>query len=400
MSTTRVFTNPKESYKKGDGVTVNSSGKLYFREPGNNTTTLKAVYANKELTAQLVNPVILDSGGRAPEIFLNGDYNVQHTDSSDVQIWRINNYQPVTVPEGQFADWDASLRYAVNDYVRYSNGEYYISLQSGNTGNTPTSSPTYWLKAFVSQFDDYDSAFSYSIGDYVKVGNIYYVSLSNSNLGNAPAGSPSRWSQAFFFTVYNSTDTYAEDEVVYYEGNIYTSLQNSNTGNTPDTSFTFWRRPGVSVPPIAGFTGQIIKYIADSTLSAFAVAGVLPIGLTSTVGATGSGATFTWAALDVVPANATSVTVGVIATAQKNTGASAIYTVDCTLSGNGLTNQVVATTLADYGSATEPSLTKSAGVFDVSIQAGNVVLNVFFNDIATDSSTLFLTLEGFSVEES
>ena len=397
MTTTRVFTNPKTPYKKLDGVTVNSAGKLYFREPGVGSTTLKNIYANKELTVPLLNPLTLDDGGRTPEIYLNGDYNVELKDSDDVQVWRIDHYQNIIV-EGQFDEWDASLTYAANDYVQHSNGKYYLSLQSGNVGNTPNTSLTWWLQAFVSQFDEWDAEIQYGLNDYVRTGSNYFVSLSTSNLNKATTDR-TYWSEAFFITVYNSLKTYIEGDFVYYDGNLYTSLQASNTGNTPDASTAFWKRPGTSVPPVSGFSGQIIKYIADSTLAAFTVIGALPSGLTSTVGATGSGATFTWAALDVVPANATSVTIGVTATAQKNTGASAIYQVDCTLSGDGLSNQIVATTLADYGSTTEPSITKSAGVFDVAIQQGNVVLNVFLNDLNTDSSTLFLTLEGFSVAE-
>jgi|GEM_PF-6622374 len=398
MATTRVFTDPRTAYTKLDGVTVNSAGKLYFREPGTNSTTLKNVYANKELTTPLLNPITLDSSGRAPEIYLDGDYNVQLMDSDSVQVWRIDNYQNIIV-EGQFDEWNVALTYAANDYVQYTDGNYYVSLQSENTGNIPGSSPSYWLRAFVSQFDAWESVLTYGTNDYVQYNGSYYVSLTTSNTGNTPDSSPTNWSELFFITIYNASTTYPEGDFVYYDGNLYTSLQGSNTGNTPDTSTAFWKRPGTSVPPVAGFSGQIIKYIADSTLSAFAVIGALPNGLTSTVGATGAGASFTWAALDIIPANATSVTIGVTAVAQRNTSTSAIYLLDCTLSGDGLSNQIVATTLADYGSSTEPSITKSAGVFDVAIQQGNVVLNVYYNDVNTDTSTLFLTLEGFSVAE-
>jgi len=348
MTTTRVFTNSKESYKKGDGVTVNSSGKLYFREPGNNTTTLKAVYANKELTSQLVNPVILDSGGRAPEIFLSGDYNVQHTDSDDVQIWRVNNYQPPQV-DGQFDAWDSSLTYAVNDYVRDSNGLYYVSLSSGNTGNVPSTSPTYW-------------------------------------------------SQAFFFTVYNSTDTYAINEVVYYEGNIYTSLQNSNTGNTPDTSFTFWRRPGISVPPITDYQGQIIKYVRTATLGAINLGSFLSTGVSESFGPTGSGADNIWSDMDDIPLNAVSMTLEVEATATKTTSTSALYGLTAVFNGEGTTLQVKGANLLDYGSSTEPSASASTCVIDVPLSAANV-FECLYTLNGTDTDSLFAKIIGFSVSE-
>ena len=92
----RIFNDPAWQSTKDDG-SLNTSGKIYFREPGANSTTLKSVYSDAGLTLPLTNPVILGGDGRpGTEIWLNGDYNIQITDSSDppVQIERVNNYEP------------------------------------------------------------------------------------------------------------------------------------------------------------------------------------------------------------------------------------------------------------------------------------------------------------------
>ena len=93
----RIYSDPRPQYFKEDGITVNSNGKLYFWQPGPSTTTPKPVYSDIALTIDLTNPVNLDANGRAPAMYLNGDYNVQHvevTATGEVQIWRVDYYEP------------------------------------------------------------------------------------------------------------------------------------------------------------------------------------------------------------------------------------------------------------------------------------------------------------------
>ena len=347
--TTRVFTDPRSQHFKSDGVSINSSGKLYFREPGSGSTTLKSVYSDKGLTTPLINPVILDANGRAPTIFMNGDYNIQMTDSADVQIWRVDYYEPATV-DGQFDAWDSTLTYAVNDYVRYTNGLYYISLQSGNTGNVPSSSPTYW-------------------------------------------------SQAFFLTVYNSNTTYAADEVVYYDGNIYTSLQASNTGNTPDTSFTYWKRPGISVPTVSGYQGYVINYIRSGSLSpSFNISSnITDGGLQETIGPTGSGADHIWTALDDVPSNAVGLKLRVQVTASRTASTSALYSAYVGVTEVGIVNATAAQALG-YGSSTEPSIDTDVNDIDVVID-GDFIFAATWQTSNADTASSSIYLIGFLVEE-
>lgn len=72
----------------------NSSGnvlpgaKLYFYTVG--TTTFKDTYANARLTIKNTNPVLANSWGLFPDIFLgSGNYKMILKDKDDNQIWSI-----------------------------------------------------------------------------------------------------------------------------------------------------------------------------------------------------------------------------------------------------------------------------------------------------------------------
>ena len=360
MSNTRVFTDPRSQHFKSDGVSSNSSGKLYFREPGSGSTTLKAIYSDKELSVQLLNPVTLDSNGRAPEIFLDGDYSVEMTDSADVQIWRIDNYQPPEV-EGQFAEWGSTYTYAVNDYVRYTDGNYYVSLRSGNVGNVPSSSPAYW-------------------------------------------------SQAFFITVYNASKSYSVGDLIYYDGNLYTSIQNNNLGNTPSTSFTFWQKPGVSVPDVTGFSGQIVKYQrSDPGSNLFIVFdnfdGSPPLfaeDTWSSIGPTGSGADVIWTELDDLPLNSEFATISISLWASRSSGSSLEYVANCSVRSSvtqPATGFLVAQVIG-IGSSTEPDKQSNGiGVFDVPLSSTNTFELMYELAAAVDDRQLYINAIGFSTKE-
>ena len=280
----RIFSDPRPQFKKENGVDVNTNGKLYFREPGSGSTTLKTVFSNSALSTPLTNPVILDANGLAPSIFLDGDYNVEEADSADVQIWRVDNYDPPEL-QGQYSDWSSIITYAINDIVRGSDGNYYQSLASGNITNDPTTSPANWVKIFlisewstlrayaideyaqrsgelyrallantgndpltsrtnwdavtVSKFDDWISAYTYEADDIVRGSDgLYYISLDGGT-GIDPISS-SLWAQIIFIEEYLNSKTYNENEVVQSSGLLYRSRVSSNQGNTPVSSPTEW----------------------------------------------------------------------------------------------------------------------------------------------------------------
>ena len=303
MGTNRVFTDPRPQQFKTDGVSINSNGKLYFREPGPGSTTLKTVYSDRDLSVALTNPVILDSQGRFPTIYLNGDYNVQHTDSADVQIWRVDNYQPAVV-DGQFDDWDAALTYSVGDYVRYTDGNYYVSEQSSNNGKVPSSSPLWW-------------------------------------------------SQAFFLEVYNSSKTYQTDDVVYYNGNLWTAYNGPHSGTTPGTDDTKWRLPGYA-PPKAGFIDLSYTYLdggSGATIS-YDVGTNVTESTYESIGPTGSGADNIWATLPSIPSTAKAIILTSSVGVMKNTGSDERFSISCQFRKTGDDRVYFGSIGRNYGGAT------------------------------------------------
>lgn len=69
----------------GQGLRFASGAKLYFYEPG--TTIPKNTYNDVNGIFPHTNPVVADSSGTFPSIFLTGTYKVQLTDKNDSQKW-------------------------------------------------------------------------------------------------------------------------------------------------------------------------------------------------------------------------------------------------------------------------------------------------------------------------
>ena len=258
-----IFNDPAWQSTKEDG-SLNSNGKIYFREPGAGSTTLKTAYSDVALTQDLTNPVILGLDGRPDtEIWLDGDYNIQITDSAGVQITRVNNYNPPAT-DSQFDDWNALFPYDVEDFARGSDGKYYQSLSSGNLNNDPTTS------------DD-------------------------------------KWVEKFFQDVWNQNKTYPKDDIVKYEDSMYVSLQASNKGNTPDaTASEFWRsffEPLI----VTNYTAAGFEYRNTDGYNTTAFNTSVSVAASSfeSVGPTGSGADNIWTAMDDIPESAKFVIISI-----------------------------------------------------------------------------------------
>ena len=160
-----------------------TSTKLYVYEIG--TTTDKTVYSDVLETTAHAQPVLSASNGVFPAIYGSGAMRLQYKDSDDVLIEN-GDYDDVqyTATDGAFSDYAAGTTYAVGDVRTYSS-EFYISIQGSNTGNTPSSTPTYWSKLKI--FQEFNTNETYSSGDVI-VGsdNALYASQVGSNTGNDP----------------------------------------------------------------------------------------------------------------------------------------------------------------------------------------------------------------------
>lgn len=111
------------------------------------------------------------------------------------------------------ATYAGGSTYAIGDYV--STGAVgtalivYQSLQSGNIGHTPASSPTYWVSV-GNTYNTYDGAHSYSLGDTIQdvTTHLVYESVVNSNSGNAVTDT-TKW------TLIQPTNKWAAIDLLY-----------------------------------------------------------------------------------------------------------------------------------------------------------------------------------------
>lgn len=85
------FFNPIPQYLDGS-ARVYAGAKIYFYENG--TTTPQATYSDAALSVANSNPVVCDSEGRTPPIFVPDDdtYTVVFTDADDVQFASIDDF--------------------------------------------------------------------------------------------------------------------------------------------------------------------------------------------------------------------------------------------------------------------------------------------------------------------
>lgn len=102
-----------------------------------------------------------------------------------------------TVIETTPAAWDVGTTYAAGDlkYTGTVGGALTVweSLQNGNIGHAPASSPTWWLER-NNVYAEYNAATTYADLDYVQVAatHLIYRSLVAGNIGN-PVADTTKW---------------------------------------------------------------------------------------------------------------------------------------------------------------------------------------------------------------
>ena len=174
------YQNPADvSFYQGVAI---PNGKLYFYESGGSTP--KATYADSSESVANSHPVLLDSGGREPNIFYSGSAKVVLQDESGTQVWERD---PVGGESqlGSFSDFNLEIIYGSNDIVK-SGGKFYISIVASNQGNDPATSPEEWSE--IRFIGVYNANESYDLGDIIQTtdGDLWTSQVAN-NLGNTPS---------------------------------------------------------------------------------------------------------------------------------------------------------------------------------------------------------------------
>jgi len=174
------YSNPVSQYSDGNGVPLPGST-LSFFEPG--TTTNKNTYSDSGLTTANPNPVVTDSEGRIPDIFLDGTYKVVLKNAAGTTIWTRDPIGDTT--EGQWETWLNDNTYAIPDIVKGSDNKFYRSLTNANQGNDPTSSAANWENIEFERI--YNATVTYDLGDRsIGSDGMEYFSLIAANLNNNP----------------------------------------------------------------------------------------------------------------------------------------------------------------------------------------------------------------------
>jgi hypothetical protein len=135
--------------------------------------------------------------------------------------------------------YDSTVNYAVNDMVVFQ-GSSYISLSTGNVGNTPGLSPVQW--GLVAQAGVGTTGATGPQGPQGATGLTGPqgpVGATGATGAAGAAGAPGT-PGLVYQGAYSSVTNYALGDVVLWQGASYASLSVGNHGNTPDASPAWW----------------------------------------------------------------------------------------------------------------------------------------------------------------
>lgn len=178
------FINPVPQFLT-DNIKSLPGGQLNFFVTGAGSTR-KDTFKDQAGAIANANPVLLDSSGRVPTIFLDGTYKVTLENKDGVQIWEED---PVggDITGGALADWNETVSYSIDDLVTGSDGCRYQSITNSNLNNDPANEadPANWEKVLFIRV--YNANITYVLNDAVRASNGEdYQSKTATNLNNDP----------------------------------------------------------------------------------------------------------------------------------------------------------------------------------------------------------------------
>lgn len=143
MTSLERFTDP-QIRPFGVNITTLPGAKLYFFVA--NSSTPAVTYSDKQGTIPNSNPVVADSNGIFPPIFIeNKLYRVTLTDRKNLVQpgYPLDNIgqDTITVP---FGPWKSSYTYSSGEIVTGSDGNWYSSAVNNNLGHDPVTTTGFW----------------------------------------------------------------------------------------------------------------------------------------------------------------------------------------------------------------------------------------------------------------
>lgn len=277
---TERFVAPFARFFTSDIKTL-PGAKLYFYENG--TTTLKAVYQDPFNTNEHTNPVIADSAGNFPAIFIDGTYTVELKSAAEITQtgWPYDNVGGEQI-EGQFDSWSAITSYPIGQLVTGSDGNRYESTANGNLNRDPTNPANrtaYWKQVFI--IGDYVSTETYGVGDYVTHDGGLFKCVQAAT-GQNPNTAHAYWQRIHNIPHWGSTATYRQyDLVIGSNGVVQVSQQNTNLNHNPVGDSGAWWQPfsiqkGVTLSGGGTMSRSLPNFFTDSSTYTLPAANSLP----------------------------------------------------------------------------------------------------------------------------
>lgn len=190
---------------------------------------------------------------------------------------------------GDYPLYNSGTTYALGNNVTFVVGlitKAYKSLTSGNVGNTPNISPTFWLE-LPTPLQTFNSGTTYTAGQSIKydLSGIYvgYTSINDGNLGHTPNTSPTYWapittpymeynpdSQLISLvtsTAYHNVNYSDQDQPlkIWFNTilwNFFTNFEKIYNGNTPAAYNTNGKNYNIIIKP-TGINNAVIPAVFE-----------------------------------------------------------------------------------------------------------------------------------------
>jgi len=99
---------------------------------------------------------------------------------------------PTSTPSA--TTFSPSVTYVQGALVVFTDGMTYSSNASGNVGNTPSSTSTFWTVTSAPMIQAWVSTTTYNMNDKVLLDGVLYTSKIANNIGNLPSAVTTAWS--------------------------------------------------------------------------------------------------------------------------------------------------------------------------------------------------------------
>lgn len=273
---TQLFLNPLTKFTS-DNITALPGARLYFYQ--NNSSTPKAVYADKAKVTSLGVYVEADSAGIFEPIWLDGTYRASLRYSTNwttdpvgvVQTgWPIDDVGDIG-NFAAFAAWDSTFTYDIttNTFVTGSDGKYYQSIQNPNLNKNPVSNADYWKEVRLTGV--WNPNISYVEFDIVEWEGKLYGAKDIVNLNHEPPNS-TYWNDLTF-----NNNVVGDFDV---DGDITCDTIEMSNVDDADPLKLDWYQEGSWTPVVSGavsagsasYTQQVGKFTKIGNVVLYSVA--------------------------------------------------------------------------------------------------------------------------------